>query len=246
MKNTRAKRSKIWKLTKEEIQNALDSLNSYTEILEKFNLNPYSGMRNTFMSRIKEEGYDVSKFEKNSNEYKKSICIGKFSKNNKKDLSSILTENSSYSRVHLKKRLVSENILENKCSECSIYDVWNNKPISLQLDHINGIRNDNRIKNLRLLCPNCHSQTHTFSGRNLPLINKCLDCNCRIKKQNDRCRKCSSKRNGIKSRKFEVSKEELTTLIKQYPMTKVGEILGVSDTAIRKRCKILEIDYKNV
>ncbi len=246
MKNTRAKRSKIWKLTKEEIQNALDSLNSYTEILEKFNLNPYSGMRNTFMSRIKEEGYDLSKFEKNSNEYKKSICIGKFSKDNKKDLSSILTENSSYSRVHLKKRLVSENILENKCSECSIYDVWNNKPISLQLDHINGIRNDNRIKNLRLLCPNCHSQTHTFSGRNLPLINKCLDCNCRIKKQNDRCRKCSSKRNGIKSRKFEVSKEELTTLIKQYPMTKVGEILGVSDNAVRKRCKILEIDYKNV
>ena len=246
MKNTRAKRSKIWKLTKEEIQNALDSLNSYTEILEKFNLNPYSGMRNTFMFRIKEEGYDLSKFEKNSNEYKKSICIGKFSKDNKKDLSSILTENSSYSRVHLKKRLVSENILENKCSECSIYDVWNNKPISLQLDHINGIRNDNRIKNLRLLCPNCHSQTHTFSGRNLPLINKCLDCNCRIKKQNDRCRKCSSKRNGIKSRKFEVSKEELVTLIKQYPMTKVGEILGVSDNAVRKRCKILELDYKNL
>jgi Zn finger protein HypA/HybF involved in hydrogenase expression len=246
MKSTRAKRSKIWKLTKEEIQNALDSLNSYTEILEKFNLNPYSGMRNTFMSRIKDEGYDLSKFEKNSNEYRKSICIGKFSKDNKKDLSSILTENSSYSRVHLKKRLVSENILENKCSECSIYDVWNNKPISLQLDHINGIRNDNRIKNLRLLCPNCHSQTHTFSGRNLPLINKCLECNCRIKKQNDRCKKCSSERNGIKSRKFEISKEELTTLIKQYPMTKVGEILGVSDNAIRKRCKRLEIDYKNL
>jgi Zn finger protein HypA/HybF involved in hydrogenase expression len=246
MKSTRAKRSKIWKLTKEEIQNALDSLNSYTEILEKFNLNPYSGMRNTFMSRIKKEGYDLSKFEKNSNEYRKSICIGKFSKDNKKDLSSILTENSSYSRGHLKKRLVSENILENKCSECSIYDVWNNKPISLQLDHINGIRNDNRIKNLRLLCPNCHSQTHTFSGRNLPLINKCLDCNCRIKKQNDRCRKCSSERNGVKSRKFEISKEELIILIKQYPMTKVGEILGVSDNAIRKRCKRLEIDYKNL
>jgi len=246
MKKQRRKTSKVWEISKEDIQLALDTFNTYTKILEHFKLNPYSGVRTTFMSRIKEEGYDLSKFEKNSNEYRKSICIGRFSKNNKKDLSSILTKNSNYSRGHLKERLISENILENNCSECSLSDMWNNKPITLQLDHINGIRNDNRIENIRLLCPNCHSQTHTFSGRNLPLINKCLDCNCRIKKQNDRCRKCSSKRNGIKSRKFEVSKEELTTLIKQYPMTKVGEILGVSDNAVRKRCKRLEIDYKNL
>lgn len=246
MKKSRVKRSKIWEIAREEIQKALDECNSYTEILEKFNLNPYSGMRTTFMSRIKKENYDLSKFEKNSNEYKKSICIGKFTQSNKKDILSILTENSNYSRVHLKKRLISENILENKCSECSLSGIWNNKPITLQLDHINGIRNDNRIENIRLLCPNCHSQTHTFSGRNLPLINKCLDCNCRINKKNSRCKKCSSKINGVNSRKFEISKEELINLIKKYPMTKVGKILGVSDNAVRKRCKVLGIDYKNL
>lgn len=41
-----------------------------------------------------------------------------------------------------------------------------NKDITLQLDHINGVNDDNRIENLRFLCPNCHSQTSTFTGRN--------------------------------------------------------------------------------
>ena len=53
---------------------------------------------------------------------------------------------------------------EYKCEICGISE-WQGKELSLQLDHINGINNDNRIENLRLLCPNCHSQTETFSGR---------------------------------------------------------------------------------
>ena len=49
-----------------------------------------------------------------------------------------------------------------KCKECGISEKWNNKPIILHLDHINGINNDNRLENLRFLCPNCHSQTDTY------------------------------------------------------------------------------------
>lgn len=246
MKTSRRKRSKLWGISNEEIQKALDTFNTYTQVLEYFNLNPYSGMRTTFMRRINSEGYNLSKFKSNHKQYMQSICISKYNASNKTNLSEILVENSNFPRCHLKKRLIKENIIEDKCSECSLSKMWNNKPITLQLDHINGIRNDNRIENLRLLCPNCHSQTNTFSGRNLPIKHKCLDCGSRISKKNDRCKKCSSKLNGIKSRKFEISKEELINLIKQYPMTKVGEILGVSDNAIRKRCKILEIDYKNL
>lgn len=71
------------------------------------------------------------------------------------------------SRSHLKSRLLSSGLLEYKCygSECGLTE-WLDKPISLQLEHKNGINNDNRIKNLELLCPNCHSQTATFAGRN--------------------------------------------------------------------------------
>ena len=73
---------------------------------------------------------------------------------------------STYSTIDLKKRIIEENIFEYKCSSCNI-SVWNNKPISLEIDHINGNCFDNTIENLRFLCPNCHSQTENFRGRNI-------------------------------------------------------------------------------
>lgn len=72
---------------------------------------------------------------------------------------------SKASRSFLKKKL-RELGYEFKCRDCEIGEEWNGKPLSLQLEHINGINNDNRIENLTLLCPNCHSQTDTFAGRN--------------------------------------------------------------------------------
>ncbi|HKC65256.1 MAG TPA: HNH endonuclease signature motif containing protein [Pyrinomonadaceae bacterium] len=81
-------------------------------------------------------------------------------------LSDILIENSTYTTMwRLKLRLVREALLEYKCYLCGLTE-WKGKPITLQLDHINGVHLDHRIENLRLLCPNCHSQTETFAGRN--------------------------------------------------------------------------------
>lgn len=84
----------------------------------------------------------------------------------RQDLSKILVSNSSYKNMtRLKLRLQKELGLEYRCDNCKISE-WLDKPISLQLDHINGINNDHRLENLRLLCPNCHSQTETFAGKN--------------------------------------------------------------------------------
>lgn len=81
-------------------------------------------------------------------------------------LSDILVENSKYTTMwRLKRRLLREGMLEYRCYLCGLTE-WNGKPITLQLDHINGVHLDHRIQNLRLLCPNCHSQTETFAGRN--------------------------------------------------------------------------------
>jgi len=66
--------------------------------------------------------------------------------------------NSSYLRI----RLINDGVLKNECAECSNNGIWNGKPITLEIDHINGDNNDNRLENLRVLCPNCHSQTPTF------------------------------------------------------------------------------------
>lgn len=69
-------------------------------------------------------------------------------------------------RKNIKRRLLREGILIEKCNICGLNNIWNNKRLVFVLDHINGINNDNRIDNLQLLCPNCNSQTDTFSGRN--------------------------------------------------------------------------------
>jgi len=83
----------------------------------------------------------------------------------KADIYKFLCENSSIRSLELKNRLVNSGMMEYKCSWCGISE-WRDKSLTLELDHINGINNDNRIDNIRILCPNCHSQTETFRGKN--------------------------------------------------------------------------------
>jgi DNA-binding CsgD family transcriptional regulator/5-methylcytosine-specific restriction endonuclease McrA len=68
-------------------------------------------------------------------------------------------------RANLKRRLLKARVLHPRCRECGIED-WRGQPLALELHHINGERHDNRLENLALLCPNCHSQTGTWGGRN--------------------------------------------------------------------------------
>lgn len=75
-------------------------------------------------------------------------------------------ENSKVSRKNIKSRIIYDNLLEYKCSVCNLGNTWNGIELSLQLDHVNGVSNDHRLSNLRFLCPNCHSQTHTYAGKN--------------------------------------------------------------------------------
>ena len=70
-------------------------------------------------------------------------------------------------RRNLKVRILGEGLKEPRCEACGI-DEWHGRPLSLALHHVNGDRLDNRLENLQLLCPNCHSQTENFSGRNRP------------------------------------------------------------------------------
>jgi hypothetical protein len=68
-------------------------------------------------------------------------------------------------RRHLRRRLEQAGLLQNLCAECGI-TTWRGRPLALELHHINGDGKDNRLENLALLCPNCHSQTDSWGGRN--------------------------------------------------------------------------------
>lgn len=98
---------------------------------------------------------------------------GKGTKKPKKDgfdkiaLSEILSgKHPQYQTNKLRIRLIKEGIKEEKCEVCDIIE-WNDKPVSFELDHIDGDRTNHKLENLRIICPNCHSQTHTYRARNI-------------------------------------------------------------------------------
>lgn len=82
-------------------------------------------------------------------------------------LSKILNgDEPQYQTNKLRIRLIKEGIKEERCEVCGITE-WNGKPVSFELDHIDGNRVNHKLINLRIICPNCHSQTHTYRARNI-------------------------------------------------------------------------------
>jgi hypothetical protein len=153
----RKRTSPIWQISKQELTALYENSTSFGQILKVFGLVNKGGNNRTLQKRLKEEGLNLDKFQK-TNKGRKFPSF-------KKPILEILVRDSSYCRTHLKKRLLEEKLLPNICSSCSQSPEWNGKSLVLILDHINGTSNDNRLNNLRLLCPNCNSQTETFCGR---------------------------------------------------------------------------------
>lgn len=139
--------------TRQELQKIADSCSSRHDILLKMG---YSASGGTSKVALKEallkNNIDVSHFKITKSQYQ---------------LDEVLIENSRYSnRSKLKERLLKAGLLEYRCASCGNTGEWNGKPLTLQLEHKNGVSNDNRLENLCFLCPNCHSQTRTYAGRN--------------------------------------------------------------------------------
>ena len=151
--------SKVYSISDDDFRNLIAKCNSFCECAKELGMST-SGA-NSYLQlkkRIQELDCDTSHFSLTKNVRKVST---------KYPLSAILVEDSIYAnRSCLKKRILDEGLLEYKCAICGNQGMWNNKVLNLQLDHINGKNNDHRLENLRFLCPNCHSQTETFSGRN--------------------------------------------------------------------------------
>ena len=144
------------KWTEEQLIKAVKSSFTIAEVLRKIGLQVRAGNYETFHRYCKKLKLDSSHFTGQK--------CGRGGKR-KTLLSEILVKDSSYPRGHLKDRLLKKGLLKNKCSICGI-EKWKGKFLVMILDHINGINNDNRLKNLRMLCPNCNSQQDTFCGKN--------------------------------------------------------------------------------
>ena len=150
---------KYKQISLEELDKLVKESTTYSDLMRKLGYTVNRG--NSFLGLkkyLRENSIDTSHF------------VGKAhgtSDTSEYSLEEIMVENSIYSNItRFKKRLIKAKLIEYKCSCCGITE-WQGKPLVLQLHHINGNNRDNRIENLTFLCPNCHSQTENFSGRNM-------------------------------------------------------------------------------
>ena len=217
------------------MQELLNNSSSFVEVLKTLGFDAYSGNHKTLKERIKIDNLSVENLQEKRKKIVKNWSIQKT-----KSLSEVLIENSTYCNSKgLKTKLIREKLLDYVCEKCGNKGMWMNEKITLQLEHKNGNNRDNRLENLCFLCPNCHSQTKTYAGRNSSLKKLCTDCKSPIKGKGKLCLSCFNKN---QPKKFLVTKKELENLVNEYPLTIIGKKFGVSDNAIRKRCKAMSVD----
>ena len=148
--------------TDEEFRLAVADSLSVRQVLGRIGLVPAGGNYKTVHTRIQLLGLDTSHFTGAGwNTGARYKVFGR-----KAALEEILVENSPYAFTHgLRGRLLKEGWKQPKCERCGLAE-WCGQPIPLELHHANGINNDHRISNLRLLCPNCHALTDNYRGKN--------------------------------------------------------------------------------
>ena len=154
--------SKIKKLSLDDIKKAVVESVSISEVCRTLGM--IEGSNGTRLKKvIVANDIDMSHFT-GQLWSKGKTCLDDF-RIRKLNEDEILSKDSKVSAGTVRELLIKKNLIERKC-HCGISDTWNDRPISLQLDHINGNRKDHSIENLRWICPNCHSQTSTFCSKN--------------------------------------------------------------------------------
>ena len=161
-------------------------------------------------------------------------------------LDEILVDGSTYSRGSLKRRLYAEGLKSPRCELCGQGDVWRGRPIALILDHVNGVADDNRLANLRIVCPNCAATLPTHCGRNGHLLREreCARCGAAFRPKSGRQRYCSracgtrhDRRRAAYPERRKVDRPPYPQLVREVRALGylgTGRRYGVSDNAIRK------------
>jgi len=209
--------------TQEQLEEIVQSSCSMREVSRKIGYMSNGANHQTIYSRLEKYGISTEHF------------TGRAKNQIKRSEENVFIENSTATQATLRRWYVNGNYTEYKCSICGQEPFWNNMPLTLTLDHINGNNHDNRLNNLRWICPNCDRQLPTFAGRN-------ADHNLYYNAKHIEVEKevVSKPRSLIKP-----NKTDLLEILHQYKgnFTKIGAYYGVTDNAVRKWCKSYNLPY---
>lgn len=234
--------AKIDNFTEQELREIVENSFSMNEVIDKLGYATHSGgSHNTVKKRIELYNIDISHFG--------SI------KGIKRTEENVFIENSTASQATLRRWYKKGEYTPYICSICGQEPIWQGKDLTLILDHINGSNHDDRLENLRWVCPNCNQQLDTTNGKNLrnknknnknnknnnKILNYCIDCGKEISRGAIRCISCEQARRHCEK---PITREELKRLIRNTSFTRIGEQFGVSDNAIRKWCDSYNLPRK--
>jgi ribosomal protein S27AE len=226
--------------TEAEARSAVVASRSYSEVLRRLGMRPAGGNHRT-IKRYVEEVWRIPTSHFDS----RAVSVEALRRRVRIPLEEVLVEHSTYSRGHLKDRLYEGGLKERRCELCGQGEIWQGRRMSLILDHVNGIANDNRLANLRIVCPNCAATLPTHCGRNVALLGLriCVACGAEFRARAQDQRYCG-RRCGSTSgapgprphlRKCErPSREQLLVEVERLGFAATGRRYSVSDNAIRK------------
>ena len=149
---------KLHKYTLEQLKEAIKTSVSMRQVLLSLGVAPYGGNYDVLRKSINHFNLDTSHFTGQAWNKGRQFAP-------KQPIKNYLNNKVPIQSYKLKNRLLKEGLFVHECSECS-NTLWQDQPIPLELDHVNGNNKDNRLANLRLLCPNCHALTPTYRSRN--------------------------------------------------------------------------------
>lgn len=234
------------KYTKELLESVVPGCHSLYEVVSKLaREGATGGSVNVIRARIREYGISTSHFRRaqpNVSPAPKEVLV-------------LRTSGPRTPASRLRKALIQSGI-PHICSECENGPLWRGRRLVLQVDHKDGNWLDDRIENLRFLCPNCHSQTDTFGSvkdRESLRTNKghgslttpCKQCGNEIRYPATRKKppplfcgaSCLRKDQSLNTKASWPDDKTLSKMVNSTPVTTVAKVLGVSGTAVAKRCK---------
>jgi predicted nucleic acid-binding Zn ribbon protein len=234
------------KYTEDEARDAIAKSKSWTEALRQLGYCPTGGNPRTLKKYAALWGISTEHFDPYAGLMDR-IRPAKI------PLEKVLVVDSTYSRSNLKRRLYEEGLKKPRCEMCGQGELWQGRHMSMILDHKNGVRNDNRLENLRMVCPNCAATLDTHCGRaaeGQPPLRHCAGCGemfrANYRKQRYCSRRCGTRASsaaGDRQRGVscpEIRKvdrppyEQLMEEIEATSYLAVGRKYGVSDNAVRK------------